>query len=117
MYGKMLIIQFQKIIEKRFERVSAAICITSIFLMATTKIFISIVEIAPKNFFSTANRIFLLNQKHFPNKNICMQNLFFFLHNVVLDTQNLDFFPFLWVIFFKLATNSHFFSMACLYMP
>ena len=55
----------------------------------------------PQNFFvffSTANRIFYSN-KHFSKNKFCMQ--FFFLHYVVLDTQNLDFFPFLWITFFS----------------
>ena len=63
-------------------------------------------------FFSTAYRI-LHSNKHF-SKKICVQNFIFCLHNVVLDTQELDFFPFLWITFFKQAKNSYFFCMACL---
>ena len=37
-----------------------------------------------------------------------MQILIFRLHNVVHDAQKLDFFPFLWITFFKRAKNSCF---------
>ena len=55
-------------------------CMTSNFLMATTKIFQSIFENCPQQlfcvFFSIANW-FSYSNKHFLKKNFCMQNLFF----------------------------------------
>ena len=54
-----------------------------------TGIFLMVFEVTlkswPKIFFSTANRISYAN-KHFSEKNFCMQNLIFCEHNVVLDT-------------------------------
>ena len=94
---------------------------TSIFLMATTKIFLSIFEIAPKNFFvfffqpqndfRTPTNIFL------KKKNFACKILFFCVYNVVLDILILNFFPFLLIKFFKNAQDSSFFCMACFCMP
>ena len=98
---KMLIIQFS----------NNGNCMTSIFLMATTKIFLSILEIAPKIlfvFFSTA-KWFSYKNKHFFEKKFCMQNLVFCVYNVVLDKLILNFFPFLLIKFFKNAQDSSFF--------
>ena len=81
-------------------------CMTSIFLMATTKIFLSIFEIAPKIFF-----VFFSTAKWFSysNKHFKMQNLIFCVYNVVLDILILNFFPFLLIKFFKNAEDSSFF--------
>ena len=58
---------------------------TSIFLMATTKIFLC--------FFFNRKVIFVFKQTFFEKK-FCMQNLIFCVHNVVLDILKLDFFSF-----------------------
>ena len=86
--------------------------------MATTKIFLSNIEISPFFFqpqieFCTETNIFQKKQRFY------MQILSFcfkFLHNVVLDTQKLDFFSVSLDNFFKQATNSSSFCMACLHM-
>ena len=74
----------------------------------------------PQTFFvfylSAANRN-LHSKKQFPEKVLCMQNLIFCLHNVVLDTQKLNVFPFLWISFFKQAKNSYLFCLPCSCMP
>ena len=111
-YGKMLLIQFSYKFKKSLKKNSNYFlrlfkpnktvwyrkkmfiygnCVTSIFFAGNNKNF-SVIFKLPQflNFFSTANRI-LYSNKHFPKKN-CMQNLIFCVHNVVLDTQNLDFF-------------------------
>ena len=70
---------------------------TSIFLMAATKVFQSIFEIVHSFFwFTFLNRklIYVLEQT-FLKKN-CMQNLIFCVYNVVLDILILDFFLFSW---------------------
>ena len=88
---------------------------TGIFLMATQKTFQVVIKIWPKNFFvffSTANRISNAN-KHFSKTFFCMQNLIFYVHNVVLDTIKLAFIFFSLKFFFKNAENSHFFCMGC----
>ena len=69
---------------------------TSIFLMATTKIFLSIFEIALKNFscfFFNCKLIFVFKQTFFEKK-ILHANFNFLLYNVVLDILILDFFSF-----------------------
>ena len=72
------------------------------------KIFQEKIEIARKivSFFFHLKSIFVLN---FP-KNFACKFWFFCLHNVEHDAQKLDFFPFLWINFFKQAKNSCFFS-------
>ena len=79
-------------------------CMTSIFLMATIKNFQSIFEIAPKFFlcFFFQPRIDFRTQTNIFEK-FSMQNLIFCVYKVVLDRLILDFFPFLLIIFFKLA--------------
>ena len=71
-------------------------CMTSNFLMATTKIFQDKIEIAPKffDFFLNRKLNFLLKQTLSKKKFFVCKFCFFFLHNVVLDTQNLNFFSF-----------------------
>ena len=71
-------------------------CMTSIFLMATTKycddkIFLCFFQ--PQNDFRIQKNIFL--------KKNCMQNLIFCVYNVVLDILILDLFPFLFITFLK----------------
>ena len=79
------------------------------------QIFKSKIEIAPKIFsffFSTLNQHFFSNfalKQTFSKKKICMHILSFCMHNVVHDAQKLEFFPFLWITFFKQAKNSCFF--------
>ena len=63
--------------------------------------------------FSSANQI-LNSLKNFLKNNFCMQKLVFCVHNVTLDTQNLIFFPFLWIAFFKNAKIVDFFYMTYL---
>ena len=82
---------------------------TSIFLRATTKKFLSNFETAPKDFlfFFQPQTEFCNKQKYFPN--FCVQNLIFFcsfcVHNVNLDTQKRFFFSFLWIILFGKRQN------------
>ena len=65
-------------------------CMTSIFLMATTKYFQNNFKIALKIFFW-----FCLNRKLiFVLKKNCRQNLHFCVYKVVLDILIMDFFPF-----------------------
>ena len=65
---------------------------TIVFLMATTKLFSSKIEISLKEFFLQPQIDFLLKQTI--QKEFFMQILNFCLHNVVLDLQKLDFFHF-----------------------
>ena len=88
-------------------------CMTSLFLMTTLNIFLNNIEIAP--IFLNRRSNFVLKQRFSKNKSFCMQLLSFCLHNVVVDTQKLDFFRFSG-FFFKQATNSYSFCMACLHM-
>ena len=80
-------------------------CMTSIFLMATTKIFQNICEISHKNFFCVIfqPQIDFRTQTNTFKKKICIQNLIFCVYNVVLDMLILDFFPFFFITFFKSA--------------
>ena len=65
-----------------------------------------------RNFFQP--QIEFCVQTNLFEKKFCMQNLFFYVHNVILDT--LGFFPFRLTTFFKDAENSYF-CKACLCMP
>ena len=77
-------------------------CMTSIFLVATTKIFPCNFKIAPKKFscvFFNRKPNFVLKPIFFKKK-ICMQSLIFCVHNVVRYTLLLVFFPFCLITFF-----------------
>ena len=91
-------------------------CMTGIFLVATQKVFLSNFEsLAQKffRFFFNRKSIFVRKQTFFEKKKICMQNLIFCVHNVVLDTIKLAFIFFSLNFFFKNAENSSFFCMGC----
>ena len=79
-------------------------CMTSIFLMATTKIFKVFLKLPPKIFlcffFSIANW-FSYSSKHFLERKILHAKFIFFVYNVVLDILILDFFFFSRLTFFQ----------------
>ena len=84
--------------------------------MATTNVYQSIFEIAPKIFVGFFNRtlIFVLKETIFEKK-ILPLNLIFCVYNVVLDILILDFFPFLLIKFFKNSEVSSFFCRTCFF--
>ena len=86
-------------------------CMASIFLMAITKSNIEIARSFPK--LPEIARIDICTKSRIFRKILMLANFNFCLHNGVLDTKKMDFFPFLWINFFKQAKISYFFCMAC----
>ena len=87
------------------------------FFESDTKNLPQFFENLPQNFFFQPQFEFCTQTNIFRKKKFLHAKFNFFVHNVVLDTIILAFFPFLFNFFSKTLKFPYFFFMACLWMP